>query len=291
MWLYYLFLAVGATKTVLGQDSQISIAGTGTISKNGKTSLNIQVEIGGQPAAGKTGYGGYGGYGGGGGGEPFTQEEEIGLSVHNEFRQVHGVPGMTLDRQMCDQAKAWAERLAQRGQLQHSSSQEREGQGENLSYGCSSNQAQTMEEAVTGWYNEVCKPGYNFNSGGFSGGTGHFTQVVWKESTVLGIGRVETMKNGMKCAYIVGRYKPAGNMMGAFQQNVPRGNFDEGYCRSISNSGWKKKFLDAHGQAMAIDSPMSANATSAKTGRAEIRGQNLWILKNKKKATVARKRN
>lgn len=53
----------------MGQDSQISIAGTGTISKNGKTSLNIQVEIGGQPAAGKTGYGGYGGYGGGGGGE------------------------------------------------------------------------------------------------------------------------------------------------------------------------------------------------------------------------------
>ena len=30
---------------VSGQDSTVSIAGTGTISKNGKTSLNIQVEI------------------------------------------------------------------------------------------------------------------------------------------------------------------------------------------------------------------------------------------------------
>lgn len=139
----------------------------------------------------------------------------------------------------------------------------------------------------------MCSPGYNFNSGGFSGGTGHFTQVVWKGSTQLGIGRAETTRNGMKCAYIVGRYKPAGNMMGQFQQNVQRGSFDESYCSSISNSnpGWKKKFLDAHGRAVAINPPISANATRAKTGHAEIRGQNLWILKSKKKTTVARKRN
>ena len=33
---------------VSGQDSQVSIAGTGTVSRNaGKTTLNIQVEIGG----------------------------------------------------------------------------------------------------------------------------------------------------------------------------------------------------------------------------------------------------
>lgn len=58
---------------------------------------------------------------------------------------------MTLDREMCDQAKAYASRLAQSGSMMHSSDAERPGQGENLSMGCSSNKAQTMEEAVTNW--------------------------------------------------------------------------------------------------------------------------------------------
>ena len=137
----------------------------------------------------------------------------------------------------------------------------------------------------------MCEPGYNFNSGGFSGGTGHFTQVVWKASTVLGIGRAETTKNGMKCAYIVGRYKPAGNMGGKFQQNVLKGSFDESYCNSVSNSGWKKKFLDEQGRPLTLPPPLLVNASSDRTGPAEFRGQKLWILKHKKKTTVARKGN
>ena len=92
-------------------------------------------------------------------------------------------------------------------------------------------------------YNEVCDPGYNFASGGFSGGTGHFTQVVWKESNELGIGRAESQQNGMKCAYIVGRYKPAGNMMGDFPQNVAKGSFDLSYCKSVKNDQTKPKFF------------------------------------------------
>jgi hypothetical protein len=38
------------------------------------------------------------------------------------------------------------------------------------------------------WYDEVTNPGYNFETGGFSGGTGHFTQLVWKGTTELGCG-------------------------------------------------------------------------------------------------------
>ena len=89
-------------------------------------------------------------------------------------------------------------------------------------------------------YNEVCDPGYNFGSGGFSSGTGHFTQVVWKGSTELGIGRAESTKGSMKCAYIVGRYKPAGNMMGDFAENVKKGSFDSSQCNSNSDSPWAK---------------------------------------------------
>ena len=44
-------------------------------------------------------------------------------------------------------------------------------------------------EAVTNWYNEFEQ--YNFAQPGFSLATGHFTQVVWKASTKLGMGRAK----------------------------------------------------------------------------------------------------
>ena len=89
-------------------------------------------------------------------------------------------------------------------------------------------------------YNEVCKPGYTFGQGSGGGGTGHFTQVVWKESVELGIGKADIDKNGMKCTYVVGRYRPAGNMMGDYAENVPQGSFNKaqacaGVKRTIAN--------------------------------------------------------
>ena len=71
--------------------------------------------------------------------------------MHNEFRQIHQVPAMTLDKTMCNMAQAYAETLAQTGTFQHSSSDERNGDGENLSYGCSTEAAQTVDDAVTNW--------------------------------------------------------------------------------------------------------------------------------------------
>jgi len=58
---------------------------------------------------------------------------------------------MTLDRQTCDQAKAYAVKIANEGNSMHSPRKDRVGQGENLYKGCSTNRAQAMEEAVTNW--------------------------------------------------------------------------------------------------------------------------------------------
>ena len=120
-------------------------------------------------------------------------------------------------------------------------------------------------------YNEVCAPGYQFNAGGKNRGTGHFTQVVWKESTVLGIGRAESEENDMKCAYIVGRYKPAGNYMGEYQQNVPKGSFDaSSYCATIKNNGFG---FDQQGDSQQVVIGKSAvDSSIQKTGSAESRG-------------------
>ena len=81
-------------------------------------------------------------------------------------------------------------------------------------------------------YDEVCM--YNFNNPGYASGTGHFTQLVWKGSDKLGMGHATSGQ----CTYVVGRYKPAGNMKGDFENNVMKGSFSkEEYCNKGGGGG------------------------------------------------------
>ncbi|RUS83069.1 hypothetical protein EGW08_009155, partial [Elysia chlorotica] len=66
------------------------------------------------------------------------------------------------------------------------------------------------------WYDEI--KDYNWDDPGFSMNTGHFTQLVWKACTHLGIGRSQSTSSGL--FVYVANYSPAGNMLGAFQENV-----------------------------------------------------------------------
>uniref|UniRef100_A0A673NBK4 SCP domain-containing protein n=1 Tax=Sinocyclocheilus rhinocerous TaxID=307959 RepID=A0A673NBK4_9TELE len=72
------------------------------------------------------------------------------------------------------------------------------------------------KEAVDSWYSEI--KDYNFNTPGHQPKTGHFTQVVWKSSTELGVG----LATDGNTVYVVGQYKPAGNITNAgyYEQNV-----------------------------------------------------------------------
>ncbi len=79
----------------------------------------------------------------------------------------------------------------------------------------------------------MCDPGYEFDTGAFTSSTGHFTQVVWKTSTELGIGRASSKKDGMFCTFVVARYKEAGNLKGAFKENVLKGNFSKDVCGKL----------------------------------------------------------
>ena len=65
--------------------------------------------------------------------------------------------------------------------------------------------------ATDWWYGkEVDK--INWNDLKFVKGTGHFTQIVWKSSTKLGM--------GVAGKYVVGRYKEAGNCDSLYATNV-----------------------------------------------------------------------
>lgn len=71
-------------------------------------------------------------------------------------------------------------------------------------------------EATKLWYNENSK--YSYGSGTFSSATGHFTQIVWKNSKYLGIGVARSSRG----VYVCASYDPPGNVIGQFQQNVVR---------------------------------------------------------------------
>lgn len=66
------------------------------------------------------------------------------------------------------------------------------------------------ESMIDLWYNEVSK--YNFDSPGFNSETGHFTQVVWKNTSSIGCGATYCPNLGFN-VYVC-EYEPRGNIIG-----------------------------------------------------------------------------
>lgn len=58
---------------------------------------------------------------------------------------------------------------------------------------------------------------YNYSRPGFSEQTGHFTQLVWKDTTTVGCGR---RLCGTRGWYLVCEYWPRGNVVGEFSDEV-----------------------------------------------------------------------
>ena len=81
---------------------------------------------------------------------------------------------------------------------------------------------QTKAAINDAWYGEI--KDYNFSNPGFSEATGHFTQVVWKNSKRLGCAwNQKTCKsNNLNFYKFVCEYDPPGNVGGQYAANVPR---------------------------------------------------------------------
>lgn len=144
-------------------------------------------------------------------GNEFTKFQEECLLKHNQLRLKHGVGPLKLSKDLSNYAQEWADHLIQANVLKHRSNNSF---GENLYMKGSSNLQINGGEAVDSWYNEIAH--YSFANPGFKSGTGHFTQVVWKDSKRLGVG--VAIKNN-RC-FVVANYDPPGNVMGRFRDNV-----------------------------------------------------------------------
>ncbi|KAL4218952.1 CRISP [Mactra antiquata] len=140
------------------------------------------------------------------------------VKVHNELRAKHGVSKLKHAKDLSEYAQKWAEHLAAKDAFQHSDCMHKgERLGENICCKWSSAGADyTGKEACEQWYSEISK--HDFSSEPRTLGSGHFTQMVWKGSKEMGIGKAKT--SGGK-AIVVASYRPAGNMVGQFVENVP----------------------------------------------------------------------
>jgi hypothetical protein len=82
-------------------------------------------------------------------------------------------------------------------------------------------QHQPVPAASDSWYGEI--KDYNFDdlAANATKTVGHFTQLVWKGSVKIGAGRVcGSEDNTWHDTYIAVNFAPAGNMAGAYKDNV-----------------------------------------------------------------------
>ena len=161
-----------------------------------------------------------------------TPDQKEGLQVQNGPRERKGLKPLVWDEQLARNATQWAEHLAKVvGHMQHSTGEERPGQGENLFWGWASpgpyknpytNGAQSwMNEAPKyhgeeiGQANESCLHYSECTAILLTVANIHLlsavAQCMWHSTTHIGMGMATDSKGAV---YIVGRYSPQGNIVG-----------------------------------------------------------------------------
>lgn len=136
------------------------------------------------------------------------------LREHNEARREVGTPDLVIDSDLSRQALDYAEEMARTGNFQHSPQSARQGQGENLWAGTAD--AFTYEEMASAWIDEkqyyvhAAFP-YVSSTGNWQD-VGHYTQIIWRDTTRLGCG----IATGGGRDWLVCRYAPPGNVVGQY---------------------------------------------------------------------------
>lgn len=137
---------------------------------------------------------------------PLTKEQQEILDAHNRWRSQVNVPPLRWSKKLADRAQAWADNPAAQagGGLVHSSGGP-SGAGENMAASSDS-----VTEMVNMWGREGRDYDYTTNSCR-GDACGHYTQVVWGNTTELGCGVAPHRIYGR---LLVCNYSPPGNFNG-----------------------------------------------------------------------------
>jgi uncharacterized protein YkwD len=136
--------------------------------------------------------------------------EEI-LRGHNSKRALHGASPLKINETLNSYAQTFAESLAKTNRFYST-----EPYGENVYW--STVKKVTPDDAINKWY--AGSAFFNYNSEQYDEKSSGFTQLVWKNSTDLGVGIARNETRGY--TYIVASYYPMGNVAGEYKDNVLR---------------------------------------------------------------------
>lgn len=139
------------------------------------------------------------------------------LAEANAYRTKHHAPPLVMDAELNAYALERALSRSEQERLKAGHTGLRAQTGENIFWGGDA-EALPGSRAVKKWYDEISA--YDFAAAQFSSGAGHFTQLVWKASTKVGIARVAGQPGEYFETYIVFVFEERGNMSGAFADNV-----------------------------------------------------------------------
>jgi pathogenesis-related protein 1 len=140
-------------------------------------------------------------------------EAQEALDFHNKVRKDVGSAPLEWSAELAKYAQAWADHLAKDNdcKMQHRPNDGKWKQihGENIywSGGTDSNATDASEM----WYSEIKDYKLTTVSSANFSKTGHYTQMVWKNTTKVGIGQAVCPTGAM---IIVGNYSPPGNYIG-----------------------------------------------------------------------------
>ncbi|WP_414619051.1 CAP domain-containing protein [Calothrix sp. CCY 0018] len=133
------------------------------------------------------------------------------LNAHNSYRSQVGVSPLTWSNTLASDAQEWANYLSSNRKFEHS--RQRREQGENLWMGTS--RRFSFTQMVGSWGNEkqhfVNGTFPNVSNTGNWADVGHYTQMVWRNTTQVGCAVVD---GGDGNARLVCRYSPSGNFTG-----------------------------------------------------------------------------
>lgn len=154
--------------------------------------------------------------------QPPGEYAQQALHTHNGLRAKHGVPALTCAADLCTMAQKWADHLLANNLTGHSSDDHNFGAGENIAYrmGTMKDLDYSAKDATESWYSEITNYGSYYGKEppdfGRVPAYGHFTQVVWKDTKEMGIGKAK----GNGRVVVVANYRPAGNFIGSYSENV-----------------------------------------------------------------------
>jgi len=142
-----------------------------------------------------------------------VEEAQEALNFHNKARKEVKVEPLKWSAELSEYAQEWADFLAEKNncEIAHRSWLNREEKkfGENLFWG--NGKLFSALDATKAWYNEKQEYVYRPVAPDNFFATGHYTQMIWKETKTVGIG-ISTCKNG--ATIIVANYEPVGNILG-----------------------------------------------------------------------------